>query len=107
MKYTVHLTAEAERDLLDIDAYVAVYDAPEKAAYVSAKLEAACATLELFPLKGHIPPELERLGIALYREIHFKPYRIIYEVRGKTVFVHAVLDGRRDLQTLLERRLLR
>ena len=31
----------------------------------------------------------------------------IYQIEGQTVFVHCVLDGRRDLQELLERRLLR
>jgi toxin ParE1/3/4 len=42
-----------------------------------------------------------------FREIHFKPYRIIYQIIDKRVFVHCVLDGRRDLQELLERRMLR
>jgi hypothetical protein len=40
-------------------------------------------------------------------EIHFKPYRIIYQIVGRTVFVHCVLDGRRAVQEMLERRLLR
>ena len=42
-----------------------------------------------------------------YREVHFKPYRIIYEIVGRKVFIHCVLDGRRAVQELLERRLLR
>ncbi len=54
-----------------------------------------------------MPPELERVGVSRYREVHYKRYRIIYEVLGKTVYVHCVFDGRRDLQAVLERRLLR
>jgi toxin ParE1/3/4 len=42
-----------------------------------------------------------------YREIHFKPYRIIYQIVGRKVFIHCVLDGRRALQEVLEHRLLR
>ena len=42
-----------------------------------------------------------------YREIFFKPYRIIYRVMDNTVCVLLIADGRRDRQTLLQRRLLR
>ena len=47
------------------------------------------------------------LGITDYREAHFKPYRIIYRVMGQQVIVYCVLDGRRDMQSLLLRRLMR
>ena len=36
-----------------------------------------------------------------------KPYRVICEVIGRDVYIHCVLDGRRDMQSLLERRLVR
>ena len=44
-----------------------------------------------------------------YREIFFKPYRIIriiYRVMEDNVHVLVMADGRRDMQTLLQRRLL-
>lgn len=47
------------------------------------------------------------MGMKDFREIHFKPYRVIYELVGNEVFVQLIVDGRRDLQRLLERRLLR
>ncbi len=40
-------------------------------------------------------------------QVHFKPYRIIYQVAGRKVLIHCVLDGRRAVQEILERRLLR
>ena len=40
-------------------------------------------------------------------QVTSKPWRIFYAVEGNTVLIAAVLDGRRDIQTLLERRLLR
>jgi len=46
------------------------------------------------------------LGIHEYREVFFKPYRIVYRVCADTVYIHLIADGRRDMQTLLERRLL-
>ncbi len=63
--------------------------------------------LESHPMCGHIPPELERIGVLEFREVHYKPYRIIYEVYKSEVFVYCVLDGRRDMQELLQKRILR
>jgi toxin ParE1/3/4 len=55
---------------------------------------------------GAYPKELLALGIREYREIFFKPYRVIYRVLGNVVHVFLIADGRRDMQTLLQRRLL-
>ena len=71
------------------------------------KIEETCNSLSSYPNKGHIPPELERIGIYNYQEIHFEPYRIIYQVIEKEVYIHCILDSRRSLQELLEKRLLR
>ncbi len=66
-----------------------------------------CLSLDKLTARGHIPPELERVGVTTYRQVHFKPYRVIYQISGQNVYIHCVLDGRRDMQSLLERRLLR
>lgn len=36
----------------------------------------------------------------------FKPYRAIYRVQDKKVIIYLIADGRRDMQSLLSRRLL-
>ena len=46
------------------------------------------------------------MGVREYREVFFKPYQIIYRVTGDNVFVLMVADGRRNMQALLEQRLL-
>ena len=107
MNFTVYIIEDAEQDIVDIYNYIARSDSTEKAEYFLNKIEEKCSSLHEFPDRGHIPPELERVGIFEYREIHFKPYRIIYQVIGPKVYVHSVLDGRRELQKLLENRLLR
>ncbi|MDA0323458.1 MAG: type II toxin-antitoxin system RelE/ParE family toxin [Verrucomicrobia bacterium] len=107
MTHRVYVTDEAGKDLLDIWEYVMLHDVPGRADQLLDRLEQTCRKLVHSPEKGHQPPELARIGVDLYREVHYKPYRIIYEVSGRDVFVHAVLDGRRDLQSVLERRLLR
>ena len=106
-RYRVRIAEEAELDLIDIYSYVASHDSVEKAAFVLDQLEPLCSSLAELPLRGHIPAELDRIGLTHYREVHFKPYRVIYEIIGQDVFFHCVVDGRRDLQSLLERRLIR
>lgn len=106
-RYRVRVTEEAEADLLDIHRYVLRNDSRQQADKLLEALESCCMNLAKIPERGHVPPELDRLGISVFREVHYKPYRIIYQVIGQDAFIHGVLDGRRDMQTLLERRLLR
>ena len=107
MKFAVFLTEDAEEDILGIYNYVALNDSQEKAEYLFEKLKETCLSLENYPDRGHLPPELERINVREYSEIHFKPYRIIYQIRNKQTFIHCILDGRRNLSDILQERLLR
>jgi toxin ParE1/3/4 len=106
-RYRVRLTEDAEKDLIDIYRYVAVHDSAEDADYVLDQLETLCSQLTELPERGHIPPELDQIGVTNYREVYFKPYRVIYEAIRQDVFIHCILDGRRDMPSLLQRRLIR
>ena len=106
-RYRVRIIENAEQDLIDIYAYVSASDSAQKADYVLDQLENLCLSLAELPDRGHVPPELDRIGVTAYREVHFKPYRVVYQITGRDIDIHAVLDGRRDMQALLERRLLR
>jgi toxin ParE1/3/4 len=86
---------------------VAQYGSIENADRLLDKIEETIIKLSTIPTRGHIPPELERIGVLEFREVFFKPYRIIYQVIKSNVYVHCVLDGRRDLQDLLQQRVLR
>lgn len=76
-----------------------------------AELVGAIEALATFPLRGPVPPELEALGIATFRQITLPPYRVIYlpalEAAEPRVTVMIVADARRDFRALLEERLLR
>ena len=106
MTHEVVLTAGAAADLLEIVGWIAEHDAPARASRVLERIDAAIAGLARFPARGAHPPELLAVGIREYRETHFKPYRIIYRMAAKRVCVYLIADGRRDMQTLLTRRLL-
>jgi len=106
MPFSVLLTDDAVHDLEDLCDYIDLHDVPGKADYVLEQLEKAFNNLSENPHRGAYPKELLSIGVREYREIFFKPYRIIYRVMDNNVYVFLIADGRRDMQTLLQRRLL-
>ncbi|MFN5793070.1 MAG: type II toxin-antitoxin system RelE/ParE family toxin, partial [Burkholderiales bacterium] len=46
------------------------------------------------------------LGIKEYRQTFFKPYRLVYRITDRKVTIYLIVDGRRDMQAVLARRLL-
>jgi len=105
--HEVLLSKEVDADLIDLFEYIAKKDSVVSAFHVLDELEALIRSLAQQPERGHYPPELLEHGIKNFREVFFKPYRVIYEVMGRKVVVLGCFDGRRDMQSLLERRLLR
>ena len=71
------------------------------------RIEEAFQGLSEHPRRGNHPRELLDLGIRDYREVFFKPYRIIYRVtEGHRPRARHRGRKRRDMQSLLQRRLL-
>ena len=105
--YEVLLTEELEADLLDLFGYIARKDSIANAYHVLGELEALILSLDQQPERGHYPTELHDHGVKDYREVLFKPYRVIYQVIGNHVVVLGCFDGCRDMQLSLERRMLR
>lgn len=106
MGFEVLLTNDAARDLEELYRYISVHDSFQKADDVLARIEKAFSRLSEFPKRGVYPKELLDLGIREYREIFFQSYRIVYRVIENVVYVLLIADGRRDIQSLLQQRLL-
>ncbi len=106
-RYEVVLTEDALRDLEELYDYIAEHDAPAKADYVLQAIEKLLNSLVTLPERNSVTKELMAIGIRDYRETYFKPYRVIYRVVQERVYVYLIVDGRRDMQALLTRRLLR
>lgn len=106
MHLSVLLTDDAVRDLEHIYDYIELHESRGKANYVLERIEKAFSSLSENPERGAYPRELIALGLREFRQIFFKPYRIIYRVMGNKIYVLLIADGRRDMQKLLQRRLL-
>ena len=100
------LTQGAENDLEEIHDYIAEFDSAANAARVLDRLLDAAEKLADSPERASWPRELLALGIREYRQTFFKPYRVIYRVIDAKVVVYLIVDGRRDMQSLLALRLL-
>lgn len=105
--FNVQLDIDAGDDLFEIYRYVAMTDPIGQADQLFDSLKRSCLSLRTSPLRDNIPPELQYVGVSQFLEIRSKPYRIMYSIEQTSVTVHCILDGRRDMQTLLEERLLR
>ena len=106
MACQVVLTEDAERDLNELVTFIAKHDSPRRAEHVLTRILDIADSLAVEPTRGTTPGELRALGDREYRQVFFKPYRLIYRVVERQVVIYLIADGRRDMQSLLMRRLL-
>ncbi len=104
-RYNIDFSAWAGSDLDEIAVYIAEHDTVNRAVQIYQKIKSKILTLTEFPEQGRIVPELKEISIHNYREIICHPYRIIYQIIDKTVFIMAVFDGRREIDEALYQRI--
>ena len=104
--YEVLWARTAEEDLQGIVAYIAA-DSVDEALRVLERIRTAAVALGSLPERGRQVPELKEQGVGLYREIVVAPWRILYRIIDRKVYVLGVFDSRRNLEDLLLERLLR
>ena len=103
--FKVFLANVAEKDLAGIIEYIAE-DSLTNAINVFEKLKKKASSLNLFPQRGRIFHELKDHGIILYRELIVAPWRIIYRISDKKVYVLSVIDSRQNVEDILLKRLI-
>lgn len=103
--YKVQWASVAEYDLKGIIEYIAE-DSLANAISVFEKIKEKALGLNQFPERGRIVPELKDQGIALYRELIVTPWRIIYRIMDKTIYVLSVLDSRQNVEDILLKRFI-
>lgn len=104
--FTVQWAGVAEDDLKGIIEYI-VEESPAGALKAFEKIKQKASGLYRFPERCRIVPELKEHGIALYRELIVPPWRIIYRISGKKVYVLSVLDSRQNVEDILLKRFIK
>lgn len=104
-RFDVRLSAPAERDIQSIYEYLYAHGSPDIAGDLLDKLLDRIDSLEFFPMRGAIVPEVE-IDADELRQFVVGIYRGIYVVEDDVVLIVAVIDGRRDVGSFLQDRLL-
>ena len=103
----VVLLESAELDLQELRTYIVKNFSAATWQHTYQKLKESIRHLANFPFMGSVPEALESLQLVQYRQTLSGMNRIIYEVRQDTVFIHLIVDTRRDIASVLMRRLIR
>lgn len=107
MSLKVVILESAEHDLKELKGYIVKNFSVETWRNTYDKIKEVIRNLKTFPHAGSMPEEFDKLNLSQYRQVLSGMNRIIYEVRQDTIYIHIITDARRDLTSLLTRRLLR
>lgn len=107
MSFNVVILHSAKLDLKELRDYLIARFSRSVWLDTSQNLKKTMLMLAVSPQAGSVPDEIEMLNLSDYRQVSCGMNRIIYEIRQDVVFIHAVVDVRRDMVSLLTRRLLR
>lgn len=105
-KFKIMWTNTAQKDLNEIIEYI-TKDSVEIALEKFYLIKKMAVKLTELLEQGRIIPELKKENIVKYREIIISPWRMMYKIENKIVYVMAVLDGRRNIEDILLNRQLR
>ncbi|RJQ67144.1 MAG: type II toxin-antitoxin system RelE/ParE family toxin [Desulfobacteraceae bacterium] len=105
-RYTVQWSIAAENDLIGIIEYIA-RDNITNAKNIFGRIKEKVSDLNVFPERGRIVPELADHGITIYREIIVPPWRVVYRISDKKVYVLSVFDSRQNIEDILLKRLIK
>lgn len=103
----IFILESAEQDLKELRAYILFRFSQEQWLATYGRIKGTLTMLARHPQAGTIPEELAEFGTTQYRHIISDKNRIIYEIREHAIFIHIVVDARKDLQSFLARRVLR
>lgn len=107
MTFHVVFLKSAEQDLKELKSYMVKNFGKDTGQASYTRIKDSVNTIKTFPLSGNVPEELERLNLTQYRQVVSGMNRIVYEVRQEIIYIHIVCDTRKDMKSLLTRRLLR
>ena len=105
-QYEVLWTEDASLDLENIIGYIYA-ESHTIAKEVYQSIREHCVSLEHFPLRGRVVPEMKALGILDYRELIHQRWRILYTVEAQRVYLLMIIDSRQDMQEQLVERIFR
>ena len=102
--YEVVWSNRAVTDFEHMIEYIA-RDGPSNAIQVFKKIKEKASSLYTFPERGRVVPELQAQGVRQYRDLIIAPWRVVYRISERSVYVLCVLDSRQNIEDILLQRL--
>jgi len=99
VKYNLRYLPVAVDDLISIFDWIAS-DSPANASAFIEKLDQRIGNLQQHPFLGRVPRD-DKLKNLNYRILVIESYLAFYIIRGKTVEIHRVIHGSRNLNDIL------
>ena len=104
-KHQVIWASVAENDLKEIIEYISE-DSPCNALKLLEKVKEKASSLYTLPERGRIVPELQDQGISQHRELITPPWRLIYRISERKIYILSVIDSRQNVEDILLKRLI-
>lgn len=106
MNFSVFWTDTAQGDLSALVEHI-YQNSPQNARTIFHTIRERSKSLDQFPQRGRIVPELADIGLFTYRELIIERWRLIYKIDNDQVFVTAFFDSRQNIEDILFQRLVR
>jgi len=100
-------STSAAQDLDDIVSWILAHHSTHHAESFVDMIDTSVTQLLQQPESGRVIPELERQNITKYREVVTPPWRLFYTIDRDRLLIHAIIDGRRNIEDILLRRGIR
>lgn len=98
-KHTLRYLPIAVDDLISMFDWIASHSPANAAAFVE-EIDKRIGSLKNHPFLGHIPRD-DKLKASGYRILVIESYLVFYIIRGKTVEIHRIVHGSRNLDDII------
>lgn len=106
MDFKIVWSLDANNELLEIVSFQKEKYGRKKALEIYESLHGKVLVTKQQPEVGRVVPELAVIGLNTIRELIQSPWRILYTVNGERIEILSVVDGRRNFEEILYRKVL-
>jgi len=97
---------DASDDLIEIITYIRDKSGKKIATEIYQRIINHVEKIEILPKGGRIVPELISIGVLDIREIIETPWRIFYRILTDEIQIISVIDGRRNIEEILYKKVI-
>ncbi len=106
MSFKVIWSEDASLDLVDIVSHIKIHSGKGIAKEIYTRIKSKVDNIVDFPKAGMVVPELVNIGVTDIYQIIVSPWKVYYKVIEDKILVLSVIDGRRNLEEILYKKII-